>query len=125
MTIPYRGQIGDGIYFITASTWEQQALLQSDRMARLFIEVLFHYRNQNKYLLHEFDSHARSFSSTGAPIPPVTLEKAVQFIKGGFSFRAKTELAVIGEIWQTSFYERRVRTLVSMNGSSTTYIRIQ
>jgi len=39
----------------------------------------------------------------------VTIEKAVQFIKGGFSYRAKKELGFDGEIWQTSFYDRRVR----------------
>jgi putative transposase len=43
------------------------------------------------------------------PISPVTLEKAVQYIKGGFSYRAKKELSFNGEIWQTSFYDRRVR----------------
>jgi putative transposase len=43
------------------------------------------------------------------PISPVTLEKAVQFIKGNFSYRAKRELAFAGEIWQTSFYDHRVR----------------
>jgi putative transposase len=30
-------------------------------------------------------------------------------IKGGFSFRAKKELGFTGEIWQTSFHDRRVR----------------
>ncbi len=39
----------------------------------------------------------------------MTLERAVQFIKGGFSFRAKKELGFLGEIWQTSFYDHRVR----------------
>jgi putative transposase len=43
------------------------------------------------------------------PISPVPLEKAIQFIKGGFSYRAKKELGFAGEIWQTSFYDRRVR----------------
>jgi putative transposase len=41
--------------------------------------------------------------------PIVTLEKAVQFIKGGFSFRAGRMFRVGGNIWQTSFYDRRVR----------------
>ena len=48
MTIPYRGQTRDAIYFITASTWEKQSPLQSERMAGLFIEVLFHYRNKKQ-----------------------------------------------------------------------------
>jgi putative transposase len=109
MTIPSRGQTRDGIYFITASAWEKQSLLQSERMAGLFIEVLFHYRNQSKYLLHEFVVMPNHFHLLIAPIPPVTLEKAVQFIKGGLSFRARKELGVVGEIWQTSFYDHRVR----------------
>ena len=33
----------------------------------------------------------------------------MQFIKGRFSFRAKKELGFAGEIWQTSFYDHRVR----------------
>jgi putative transposase len=41
--------------------------------------------------------------------PIITLEKAVQFIKGGFSYRAKKELGYGGEIWEHSFYDRRVR----------------
>jgi len=33
----------------------------------------------------------------------------VQLIKGGFSFRAKRELGFAHEIWQPSYYDRRVR----------------
>ena len=43
--------------------------------------------------------------------PSVTLERAVQFIKGGFSFRAKKELGFGGEIWQKSYYDRRARDM--------------
>jgi putative transposase len=32
-----------------------------------------------------------------------TIEKSVQLIKGGFSFRAKRELEWTGEIWQPGF----------------------
>ena len=35
----------------------------------------------------------------------------MQFIKGGFSFRAKKELHFEHEIWQPSYYDRRVRGL--------------
>jgi putative transposase len=43
-------------------------------------------------------------------IPPLeTLERAMQLIKGGFSFRAKKELGFGYEIWQPSYYDRRVR----------------
>jgi putative transposase len=33
----------------------------------------------------------------------------MQLIKGGFSFRAKRALGFVHEIWQPSFYDRRVR----------------
>ncbi len=38
----------------------------------------------------------------------VTIEKALQLIKGGFSFRAKRELGFLGEIWQRGFSDVRV-----------------
>jgi len=41
--------------------------------------------------------------------PSVTLERAVQFIKGGFSFRVKKELQSSMEIWQTGFSDHRIR----------------
>jgi len=37
-----------------------------------------------------------------------TVEKAMQFIKGGFSFRAKSELGFQGEIWQRGFSDVRI-----------------
>jgi putative transposase len=39
----------------------------------------------------------------------LTLERVLQQIKGGFSFRAKKELGFGGEIWEKSFYDIRVR----------------
>src|SRR5207245_9903449 len=68
-----------------------------------------HYKKRGKYLLHEFVVMPNHFHLLITPLSPVTLEKAIQFIKGGFSYRAKKELGFAGEIWQTSFYDRRVR----------------
>jgi putative transposase len=109
VTIPYRGVTGCGTYFITASTWEKKSILQSDRVAKLLIEVFFHYQKQGKYSIHEFVVMPNHFHVLITPLSAVTLEKAVQFIKGGFSYRARKELGVAGEIWQTSFYDHRVR----------------
>jgi len=78
-------------------------------MAQLFMEVLFHYQRQGKYHLHEFVVMPNHFHLLLTAIIPVTIEKAVQFVKGSFSYRAKRELGFAGEIWQTSFYDRRVR----------------
>jgi putative transposase len=107
MAAPRRGNTGSGTYFITAGTFQKQQLLQSDRMARLFVDVLLGYRSHRKYLLHEFVLMPDHFHLLIAPL--LTLERALQLIKGGFSFRAKRELGFQGEIWEKSFYDRRVR----------------
>ena len=109
MTIPYRGHTGQGTYFITASTYLKQNLLQTERMAQLFLDVLQHYRTQGKYLLHEFVIMPDHLHLLITPGHDTTLERALQLIKGGFSYRAKKELGVTREIWQKSFYDRRVR----------------
>ena len=78
-------------------------------MAHLFINVLQHYRQEQKYLLHEFVLMPDHFHLLITP--SLTLERAMQLIKGGFSFRAKKELGFGSEIWQPSFYDRRVRDI--------------
>ena len=43
------------------------------------------------------------------PAPLVSLEKAMQFIKGGFSYRAKREMNLNREIWQKGYNEHRIK----------------
>jgi len=107
MAAPQKGNTGSGTYFITAGTFQKQQLLQSDRMAILFLDVLLSYRSQNKYLLHEFVLLPDHFRLLITPL--LTLERALQLIKGGFSFRVSKDLGFHGEIWGKSFYDRRVR----------------
>jgi putative transposase len=40
--------------------------------------------------------------------PQTSLERAVQFIKGGFSYRARKELGSNIEVWQKGFSDHRV-----------------
>lgn len=108
MTIPHRGRTVRETYFVTTNCWEKAALLQSDRTARLFVDVLLGYRDQGKYLLHEFVVMPNHFHALLTP-REVTLERSMQFIKGGFSFRLSKEFGIKRENWQTSFMDRRVR----------------
>jgi REP element-mobilizing transposase RayT len=89
MAIPYRGSTGPGTYFITASAFQKKSLFQSHRMASLLIDVLLHYQTQGEYHLHEFVIMPNHFHLLITPIPPVTIERAIQFIKGGFSSSVK------------------------------------
>jgi putative transposase len=109
MAAPPRGNTGHSCYFITASTFQKRNILQSDRMASLFVDVLFHYRNRRKYLLCEFVVMTDHFHLLITPSE--TLERAMQLIKGGFSFRAKKEWGFSHEVWQPSYYDRRVRDI--------------
>jgi putative transposase len=76
-------------------------------MSRLLLEVLLNYREKKEYLLHEFVIMPNHFHLLLTPMR--TLERAMQCIKGEFSYREKREMGVSYQFWQTSFYDRRVR----------------
>ncbi len=109
MAAPFRGNTGYSVYFITASTFQRRLLFSKEPMARLFLEVLFHYRDKKNYLLHEFVLMPDHFHLLLSPT--LSLERSLQLIKGGFSYRAKREVEHSGEIWQPSYYDRRVREI--------------
>jgi putative transposase len=110
MAIPHRGfTLLDETYFITANAVDKKNLLQSDRMASLLLQVLFHYRDQGHFLLHEFVIMPNHLHLLLTPRDS-KLEKCMQLIKGNFSYRAKKELSVMWSVWQGSYYDRRVRT---------------
>ena len=91
---------------ITTSTWGRRALFQKERWAALLIDTLYHYRGA-AYLLHEFVVMPDHIHVLLTPL--VSLEKAAQFIKGGFSYRAKKELGWNMEVWQKGFQDHRIR----------------
>jgi len=92
-------------FFITSVTAQRHTVFQTDAAANLFIDVLLHYRSQGKFLLHEFVVMPDHFHALITPDDEISLERAVQFIKGGFSYRLKSKLPV----WQASFTNHRIR----------------
>jgi putative transposase len=112
---------GTNAYFVTASTWGHRSLFQTDRMAELFLDTLFHYRKEGKFLLHEFVLMPDHFHLLLSPIG-IPLERAVQFVKGGFSYRAKKELGIGMEIWERGYVEFETRKI--MRGTSSIFGRI-
>jgi putative transposase len=81
-----------GTYFVSTQTWERRDLFHSERLAELFLEILYHYRGESKYLLHEFVLMPNHFHLLITP-SGITLERAMQLIKGGFSHRAGQEVS--------------------------------
>jgi putative transposase len=94
------------VYFVTSQTWQRRALFQKQSWADLFLETLDSYRGR-AYLLHEYVLMPEHFHILITPT--VTLERAVQFIKGGFSFKVKKQLDSSMEIWQQGFSDHRIR----------------
>ena len=95
-------------FFVTAVTWGRRVIFRADPLARLFLDTLQRYRVQHRYLLHEFVLMPDHFHLLLTPMPEVSLEKAVQLIKGGFSFRVKRELGSNLEVWQPGPTNHRI-----------------
>jgi putative transposase len=98
----------DRVFFVTSVTWGRRALFTCDQFARLFLATLFHYRDEGCYQLHDFVLMPEHFHLMLTPAETLSLEQAVQRIKGGFSYRAKKDLGFCGEIWERSFANHRV-----------------
>jgi putative transposase len=106
--IPHRGTTSQSTYFVTANVLQRKSLFQVDKIARLFLDVLLSYRTERKYLLHEFVVMPNHFHLILSPTG-IALERALQLIKGGFSFQLNRKLQAKRDLWQPSFLDRRVR----------------
>lgn len=107
-------------YFITAACYLKKYVLQSDRMAALFVDVLQYYRNEKKMLVHEFTvmpNHVHVLVTTAE-----SAEMATKRVKGCFSTRAIKELGYRGKIWQPGYFEKTVHEYEQF-WSFVTYIR--
>jgi len=97
----------DRTFFITTITAQRQPIFRRETTANLLLDTLAHYRDAGKYLLHEFVIMPDHLHALITPSEEISLERAMQFIKGGFSFRLKAR----GPVWQESFTNHRIRDL--------------
>jgi putative transposase len=98
-------------YFVSSQTADRKPFFRYERWAQLFLNVLENYRTG--YLLHAYvlmPDHIHLLLT-----PTDSLEKAVQQIKGGFSYRVKKELSWQGEVWQKGFSDHRIRDIQDWN----------
>ena len=97
----------DQTYFVTFQTARRECLFRRQSWSSLFLQTLEKYMSQIG--LHDFvimSDHVHLLLS-----PLVPLERAVQFVKGGFSFQAKRALQWRGDIWQPGFSDHRIRDI--------------
>ena len=102
---------GSRTYFITANSWGGRSIFQSERSASLLIETLFDYRAKSKYELHEFVVMSNHIHLLLTPALDLTLERVMQFVKGGYSHRAGQQLGPSLGIWARGYVDHRIRDL--------------
>jgi putative transposase len=88
----------------TLSPPSRRSLFQVTATAELLERTILDYRSQGRFLLHAFVIMPDHFHAPITPAPDVSLEKAMQFIKGGFSFRQKSK----ADVWMRSFNESQI-----------------
>lgn len=91
-------------YFVTSVTAQRRRLFQVSTNADLLRGTLLDYRGQGRFLLHAFVIMPDHFHAIITPAAVVSLEKAMQYIKGGFSFRLKSKR----DVWMRSFNETQI-----------------
>lgn len=95
-------------FFATTKIAAGRRLLQTERNANLLIDVLRTNVAAKKFQVHDFvimPDHVHILLSVG---DDMTIEKAMQLIKGSFSYRVKKDFAFSGEVWQRGFADQRI-----------------
>jgi REP-associated tyrosine transposase len=106
---PTRLMSPPGTYFVSFATWRRRRLFVVERYARLFLRTIYAYRRQRKFQLHAFVLMPEHVHLLFTPAEDVTLECAVQLIKGGYSRAFGIEFGKRKEVWQRGFTDHRIR----------------
>jgi len=91
-------------FFTTAITANRRRIFQVDTNANLLIQLLRQHRTQSRYQLHAYVVMPDHIHLLLTPAADVPIEKAMQLIKGGFSFRLSSK----SPVWQESFTMHRI-----------------
>ena len=96
-------------FSVTTVCWQRMSFFKNTRKAELLMEVLAHYQREKKYALHEFVIMPDHLHLLITPAENLSLERVVQLIKGGFSYRVGKLERKRGLVWQESFTYHRIR----------------
>jgi putative transposase len=84
-------------------------LFRVPRTAELLVARIVACRERGSYLLHGFVVMPNHFHILLTPAETTSLEKAVQLIKGGFSFEFQKQSGNRMEVWQVGFHDWTIR----------------
>lgn len=102
-------------FFVSTGTASGRSLFQTERISELMIDVIRKYVQAGKFRVHDFvvmPNHVHILMTVPGDL---SLEKAMQLIKGNFSFRVGRELGFKGEVWQRGFSDVRITDEQSFN----------
>jgi putative transposase len=91
-------------YFTTFSTANRRSVFQVHVNAELMVATLQSYRGRGKFAVHAFVVMPDHGHVLLTPAPDVSLEKALQLMKGGFSFQLKSKF----DTWERGHFDRRI-----------------
>ena len=109
MAIPKRHQSLPGTYFVTSKTWQSHSLFHTTRACEVFVDSLIHYRERRDYKLHSFVLMPDHFHLLLTPSDEITVERAIQFVKGGSAKLLGDEMHLQFPVWQRGFTDHRIR----------------
>ena len=96
-------------YFVTTKTWENREIFRVIVNAEIVMKCLLDYRDHGAYRLHEFVIMPNHLHLLLTPAKQSSLEKAMQFIKGGSSHAIHVKRENRIQVWQSGFHEWTVR----------------
>ncbi len=96
-------------YFVTTRCAQGRNIFQIPEIARVLVATMLHYRDTAAYQLHEFVVMPNHLHVLLTPRHTVSLEKALQLIKGGRSFQVSKQRGHKVEVWQQGFHHWTIR----------------
>ena len=95
-------------FFAGSKTYMGRCYFRAQNEAELFIDVLRTNTLAGKFKVREFVVMPDHFHVLITLDGNTSIERALQLIKGGYSFRRNKELGLADEIWQPGFSETRI-----------------
>jgi len=96
-------------YFVTTKTSQNRALFRVTEIAETVVRTMLHYREKGEYFLHEFVLMPDHLHVLITPSCINSLEKLMQFIKGGSSYRIHQQREQKLDLWHAGFHDWTIR----------------
>jgi putative transposase len=97
---------------VTFSTFHRRQLFFVEIYVHVFLKTLYRYRREGRYSLHAFVVMPEHVHLLLTPAINVTIERAIQLIKGAYSHELGGIVGRRQEVWERGFTDHRIRNEV-------------